>query len=206
MNPGCEGFPVELTTGNRKNDPLLFVYRTAQFIAVEDENGFKCRMPCAFVAIHEGVVLNKKKSHRSGLLRKGWVEFLICEDLEWLEDRRFESALIANAARSAALFDDPPVDFDDLGDRDETHLGQPPIQLSVLLDDVINRPAELCIALKFLFNAVLEQLLDRESAELRGFLDPGGNFVGNVEFQEFHGVRFYRSPNSANEPVWKYAA
>lgn len=121
MNPSREGLSADLATRNRKNDPLLLVYRTAQFIAIENENGFKCSVADAFVAVDEGVILNEEESQRSRLFRERWVEFLLGEGLERLKDRRFKGALIANAARSATLFDDPPVDFEDLGDRDKTH-------------------------------------------------------------------------------------
>ena len=107
--------------GEVQHELLLFIHRSGNVGAVEEEERRHRSVGDALVTVHERMPLRKGEAQRTGLLNQSGMKVASAERCPGLRDRRFERAQIPNARSTTAGRKHEAVQFNHLAQGQITH-------------------------------------------------------------------------------------
>ncbi len=181
-------FSFGSTRRDIENDPFSLLNGRVELPAVQQQENLHRSVTDALVSINEWMVLDHRVAERSSLLLYRAVEILPTEGNHRLGNCRLQATEIANLRRTAGLFNDEPMQIQDLGKREIPHLTEPSIQFLVLLQDSRSSFNELIIlAGKQFLNSRRGEIINRHVEALGYFLKPF--LLGAIHFdRDLHAV------------------
>lgn len=103
---------------------LRLVNGAAEFVTVEEQEGFQGRVAHALVPIHEWMVHDEGKTERGGLGGEIGIEVVAAERHARLGYCRLQGAQVAKPAPTARLVEEALMQREDFGEGEVPHLGQ----------------------------------------------------------------------------------
>jgi hypothetical protein len=112
-----ELFSTHLSGCKPQNDPLLLINSGIEFVTVQDQEHFHCKMANALVAIDERMIADQRKTQGGGFSRQAWIQILPIERHLRLSNSRLKAAKIAHAFKPASLPEHEAMKLQDLLER-----------------------------------------------------------------------------------------
>src|SRR6185437_13572884 len=78
-HPIGEWWLAEVTRRHFQDNLFLLVYRGVEFVPIQHEERFHCRLTDALITVNKRMILDQRESQRSGLVRQSGVEILPAE-------------------------------------------------------------------------------------------------------------------------------
>jgi hypothetical protein len=102
-HPASVLLTTQLSGRKAEDDPLLLINSGIEFVTVQDQQHFHCKVANALVAIDEGMIADQREAQGGGFGRQAWIQILPAERHLRLSDRRLKATQISHAIKTARL-------------------------------------------------------------------------------------------------------